>query len=100
MYTLFTVAAGSEINLASPGDGDRWSQAKLNLSYACRNDHSMRSSSLPAQPTLMARLALAYPKPPPDDEHQSSSPEDTKETNGHAHPADVESGANSRNGTQ
>jgi len=48
----------------------------------------------------MARLALAYPKPPPDDEHQSSSPEDTKETNGHAHPADVESGANSRNGTQ
>lgn len=60
----------------------------------------MRSISFPAQPTLMARLALAYPKPPADDEEQDSSPEDTKGTNGHANPADVERGANSSNGAQ
>ena len=55
----------------------------------------MRSSSFPAQPTLMARLALAYPKPLPDNEEQDSSPEHKQEMNGHANPADVERGAHS-----
>ena len=72
----------------------------LDLSCACRNEQSVRASSFPAQPTLMARLALAYPKPPPDDEEQDSSQEDTKGTNGRANPADVECGANGSDGAQ
>ena len=50
------------------------------------------------QPTLMARIALAYPKPPKEQD-QGSKEEGSKKANGKdsigaAKAADVESGAN------
>ena len=81
---------------------DRWSPApQVHPQPACHSlDRCMISGSCELQPTLMARLALAYPKPPPDDEEQESSKEDAQETNGHVDPADVESGANSSDAAQ
>ena len=44
------------------------------------------------QPTLMARIALVYPKPPP--EQQQDSEENREDAKRGAKPADVEAGAN------